>query len=114
MSDELSLTLATSNDQIIFHATQDPISSRVVAPALTANAYLGVSNGEIARRLTPQETERLQGFPDGWTRWGPDGEEIADGPRYAMTGNAVAVPVAEWIGRRIMRTANLRTTEKGG
>lgn len=48
------------------------------------------------RRLTPTECERLQGFPDGWTA----GQ--ADSNRYKQLGNAVAVPVAEWIGRRIM------------
>jgi DNA (cytosine-5)-methyltransferase 1 len=47
------------------------------------------------RRLTPLECERLQGFPDGWT----DGQ--ADSARYRQMGNAVAVPVVEWIGRRI-------------
>lgn len=26
----------------------------------------------------------------------------ADGPRYRALGNAVAVPVIEWIGKRIM------------
>lgn len=54
------------------------------------------------RRLTPRECERLQGFPDDWTRWGADGEEISDSARYKMIGDAVTVPVAEWIGRRIM------------
>lgn len=48
------------------------------------------------RRLTPVECERLQGFPDGWT------EGHADTQRYRMLGNAVAVPVAEWIARRII------------
>lgn len=48
------------------------------------------------RRLTPTECERLQGFPDGWTA----GQ--ADSNRYKQLGNAVAAPVAEWIGRRIM------------
>jgi DNA (cytosine-5)-methyltransferase 1 len=47
------------------------------------------------RRLTPTECERLQGFPDGWTAG------FADSTRYKMLGNAVAVPVIEWIGRRI-------------
>lgn len=47
------------------------------------------------RRLTPVECERLQGFPDDWTT----GQ--ADTARYRQLGNAVAVPVAEWIGRRI-------------
>jgi DNA (cytosine-5)-methyltransferase 1 len=43
------------------------------------------------RRLTPLECERLQGFPDGWT------EGQSDTNRYKQTGNAVAVPVVEWI-----------------
>ena len=47
------------------------------------------------RRLTPLECERLQGFPDGWT----DGQ--SDSARYKQLGNAVAVPVVEWIMRRI-------------
>ena len=71
-----------------------------------------VQSGMQVRRLTPKECERLQGFPDDWTRWGrtKDGEikEIADGPRYKMLGNAVTVPVAEWIGCRIMEAENGR------
>ncbi|MHC4088712.1 MAG: DNA cytosine methyltransferase [Planctomycetota bacterium] len=50
------------------------------------------------RRLMPIECERLQGFPDGFTAV----NGMADSPRYRMLGNAVAVPVAEWIGRRII------------
>ena len=52
------------------------------------------------RRLTPTECERLQGFPDGWTAG------TSDSARYRMLGNAVAVPVAEWIGRRIVEAAS--------
>jgi len=47
------------------------------------------------RRLTPTECERLQGFPDGWT----DGQ--SDTQRYKQLGNAVAVPVIEWLAKRI-------------
>ncbi|PZN07583.1 MAG: cytosine methyltransferase [Bacillota bacterium] len=54
------------------------------------------------RRLTPRECERLQGFPDDWTAYGSDGKPIADSSRYRMLGNAVAVPVVEWIARRLM------------
>jgi DNA (cytosine-5)-methyltransferase 1 len=43
------------------------------------------------RRLTPTECERLQGFPDGWT------DEQVDSHRYKQLGNAVAVPVVQWI-----------------
>ena len=54
------------------------------------------SNSEVVRRLTPTECERLQGFPDGWT----DGQ--ADSNRYRQMGNAVAVPVVEWIIARMV------------
>lgn len=55
-------------------------------------------DGEL-RKATPVECERLQGFPDGWT----DG--LSDSARYRTLGNAVCVPVAEWIGRRILEAA---------
>jgi DNA (cytosine-5)-methyltransferase 1 len=54
------------------------------------------------RRLTPTECERLQGFPDGWTGTDHEGKAISDSARYRMLGNAVAVPVAQWIGERIV------------
>lgn len=54
------------------------------------------------RRLTPMECERLQGFPDGWTAINGQSDSV----RYRQLGNAVAVPVAEWIGKRIMATEN--------
>jgi DNA (cytosine-5)-methyltransferase 1 len=53
-------------------------------------------NDAIVRRLTPVECERLQGFPDDWT----SGQ--ADSNRYKQMGNAVAVPVAEWIISRMV------------
>ena len=58
----------------------------------------GAVSGPAAqvRRLTPVECERLQGFPDNWT----DGQ--ADSARYQQMGNAVAVPVVDWIMRRLV------------
>lgn len=50
-----------------------------------------VIEANVVRRLTPVECERLQGFPDNWT----DGQ--ADSNRYKQMGNAVAVPVVQWI-----------------
>lgn len=70
-----------------------------IAGALSSQAGMKQQNYVGVRRLTPTECERLQGFPDGWT----DGQ--ADTPRYRQLGNAVAVPCAEWIGRRIMEIA---------
>jgi DNA (cytosine-5)-methyltransferase 1 len=53
--------------------------------------------GYIVRRLTPTECERLQGFPDGWTRLGAGGEEISDTRRYQMLGNSLAIPCAAFV-----------------
>ena len=56
------------------------------------------------RRLTPVECERLQGFPDNWSRisWkGKPEDQCPDGPRYKACGNSMAVPVMRWIGQRI-------------
>ena len=56
------------------------------------------------RRLTPVECERLQGFPDNFTRipWrGKEPENCPDGPRYKALGNSWAVNMFAWVGRRI-------------
>lgn len=54
------------------------------------------------RRLTPIECERLQGFPDNWTRVKWRGKDTPpDGPRYKALGNSMAVPVMRWIGTGI-------------
>lgn len=67
-----------------------------------SNPHVAGSLG--VRRLTPRECERLQGFPDDHVRWDAGGKELSDSARYRMLGNAVAVPVAEWIGRRIVES----------
>ena len=62
------------------------------------------TQGMAVRRLTPRECERLQGFPDDYTRipWrGRQAEDCTDGPRYKALGNSMAVPVMRWIGERI-------------
>jgi DNA (cytosine-5)-methyltransferase 1 len=53
------------------------------------------------RRLTPRECERLQGFPDDYTRIEYRNKPAADGPRYKALGNSMAVPVVRWILERI-------------
>ncbi len=44
------------------------------------------------------DAERLQGFPQGWTDVPFDGKSVKLGSRWRMVGNAVSVPVAEWVG----------------
>jgi DNA (cytosine-5)-methyltransferase 1 len=83
-------------------------------PSFTTTTTLKASAGDqtphvaippmAVRRLTPVECERLQGFPDNWSRisWkGKPEEECPDGPRYKACGNSMAVPVMRWIGERI-------------
>ena len=66
--------------------------------------YVSYPDGRV-RRLTPLETERLQGFPDNWTmpRMRIDNVNTLDSARYHACGNAVSVPVAEWLGHRIVQ-----------
>lgn len=61
-------------------------------------------SGSVVRRLTPTECERLQNFPDGYTRIpyrGKPPELCPDGPRYKALGNSWAVCCARWIFERI-------------
>lgn len=75
------------------------------APTITTQMNgQGVQRGTAVRRLTPVECERLQGFPDDYTRIpyrGKPADKCPDGPRYRALGNSWAVPVARWIGERI-------------
>jgi DNA (cytosine-5)-methyltransferase 1 len=64
----------------------------------------------IARRLTPKESERLQGFPDNYTAVTFRKKPAADGPRYRALGNSMAVPCMAWLGYRI-HMATHRDTE---
>ena len=66
----------------------------------TANDQTLLNEGTV-RRLTPIECERLQGFPDDWTA----GQ--SDSARYKQMGNAVAVPVVEWLIQNIVDVANV-------
>lgn len=57
------------------------------------------------RRLSPVESERLQGLPDNWTS--PSNDSIFDENintlRYTTIGNAVSVPVVEWIAKKVKK-----------
>ncbi len=81
---------------------------------------LNVATGTAVRRLTPTECERLQGFPDHWTKipskallalapadfeGDPNNPKhwAADGPRYKALGNSMATNVMRWLGKRLMQ-----------
>ncbi len=98
---------------IAFFANRDNRSGHMVynerpaANAILANYHTGMDNqsrrsaiaeleGAIlhVRKLTPTETERLQGMPDGWTLG-------SDTQRYRQCGNAVTTNVVEAIFDRL-------------
>lgn len=91
------------NVPIIFSHTQglDAQPSETVSPTLRLNGgeQAAMTDNQV-RRLTPVECERLQGFPDNWT------EGQSDSARYRQMGNAVAVPVVEWIIERLVAVDN--------
>ena len=61
----------------------------------------------VARRWTPLEVERLQGFPDRWTdiaEWiDKNGKKhnTSDKDRYKALGNSIALPFWKWLLKRI-------------
>jgi DNA (cytosine-5)-methyltransferase 1 len=76
-----------------------------VCPTLTANMGTAGHNVPIildperreARRLTPAECFKMQGYPDDFNL-----PNIANGHLYKQAGNAVAVPVVRRIAEQLM------------
>lgn len=90
---------------------------------LDTDVQTGILEGSEIRRLTPLECERLQGFPDNWTKVGtvpctkkdcercalvPAGDEhmigvaISDAQRYKMAGNAVTTNVIQAVFEKLL------------
>lgn len=68
--------------------------------AASFNGSLFVCQDGRVRRLTPNECERLMGFPYGYTNIAPD---VRVTNRYQAIGNSWAVPVVSWILKRTIR-----------
>lgn len=68
----------------------DPNSISVTLTSSDSNR-LGVVQGNVARRITPRECARLQGFPDSFV------VNPSDAYAYKQFGNSVSVPVIEAI-----------------
>jgi DNA (cytosine-5)-methyltransferase 1 len=111
------------------------VDSSANGGAMPAVAYEGSPEAFTVRRFMPLECERVQGFPDNWTRipvrfyrdkkvtknrpedlWeaGVDRNGTAgwwlmqaDGPRYKQMGNSMATRCMAWIGARIQRWRSL-------
>jgi DNA (cytosine-5)-methyltransferase 1 len=86
------------------YSTVGQSTETTIARTLTAGGNSGgnhsgmtiIRTQEGDRRLTNVETERLQGFPDGW------GKNRKNSPRYKGIGNAVCVPVVAAIASRLL------------
>ncbi len=59
-----------------------------------------IKDGKKIRPYTVREYARLQGFPDQFKFSGTDRDA------YKQIGNAVAIPVGEWIGEQVVRYFN--------
>lgn len=67
------------------------IQNRNETWTLSTRDDFGLEDNNRYRMFTPLEYERLQGFPDGWT------EGLSDTRRKIALGNAVTVPVVQYI-----------------
>jgi DNA (cytosine-5)-methyltransferase 1 len=123
---ERKISARPGNERVGFLTPCKRASSGAIVPevayclAATSGRHTGtdwsrsyVSYHDRVRRLTPPECEGLQGFPKGWTLPEPHiklAENELDSLRYAALGNAVCVPVVEWIAKRIKKEWNRKAT----
>lgn len=111
-------TVDTCASLIAFSAKDYGADAGEIAPTLRAGGHANshanagvmpaIQQGAAVRRLTPRECERLQGFPDDYTQVTYRKKPAADGPRYKAVGNSMAVPVMNWIGRRIQMVEGIK------
>ena len=87
------------------------ISATINAQGGGLGAKTGLYNIEHkVRRLTPKECFRLQGFKDEMVELGYS-IGISDTQLYKMAGNAVSVPVVEWVAQRVLNWDNLQSVD---
>ncbi len=86
-----------------------------VCPTITSNSFQHNHYVNNIRRLTEIECERLQGFPDNWTKHGNfDGQirEISSTQRYKMLGNAITSDIVQLAGKKILMGTELQDNER--
>lgn len=105
--DKLTMGVDTYNNSQSVETTM-PVTSAASDPHHIPCTYSKEQElTTVVRRLTPNECERLQGFPDNWTMigdWVDSKGRIhkeADTPRYKALGNSIALPFWFWLMRRI-------------
>ena len=107
-------TLTTSEQPMVFSRQRvDKFSLDDVASTESARQYKDATDlilqpgkknrPQLIRHLTPLECERLQGFPDCWTKK----SGASDSGRYKALGNSVAIPCVEFIMRGIKTVIEL-------
>ena len=90
-------------------------------PTLKGGSTIGIPSppaiwdpikGSIA---TPdlRDAERLQGFEADWTAPALDVENAKRAHRWKLVGNAVSVPVAHWLGKRLVASGSFRHSGGG-
>lgn len=88
---------SNSGEDSSVHEGKTEIAATVVATySRNQSDAQYMMEGRRIRRLTPTECERLQAFPDGWTKEGIDGS-VSDSQRYKCLGNSVTTSVVEAI-----------------
>jgi DNA (cytosine-5)-methyltransferase 1 len=82
-------------------------------PTLKGGSTVGIPSSPAillpdGRVVQPEirDAERLQGFPANWTK--PAETVARTGTRWKLVGNAVSVPAAAWIGRRLAKPGRVR------
>lgn len=75
----------------------DGIAPTAVAHYAKDRSTRLVDDGHRIRPYTVREYARLQGFPDWYKFWGSDNDAMR------QIGNAVAVPMARWVGQQALK-----------
>lgn len=121
----INTTLDEGQTPILVSDYKNTVKETILAPTITAsnNPSRSPQSSEITQQiekifaasckirvLTPIECERLQGFPDDYTKipWMKKTiDNCPDTPRYKALGNSMAVPCMKWLGIRIQQVAEI-------
>lgn len=88
-------------------------------PTLKGGSTIGIASPPAIRLahdrslVTPsiEDAERLQGFPSGWTAPSVEDAGTRKGHRWKLVGNAVSVPMAQWVGGRLAEPGDYDASE---
>ena len=115
-----------NNDEEMFTLTNQDVHGVLISKTIRSGGQKSPHNSKQnwdsyqinnnIRRLTPTECERLQGFPNGWTKYNAtimkDNILNADMQRYKMLGNAVTVNVIRAIAQQIVNPQDIMLVDK--